>query len=345
MAVSRARSKELPEPTVSPATARQYRVAAAADRSRCRTARGVPGALLLLVVSAAAGVADGGAAPPGDTPLVGPDRPAIVVGFPKTGTSSITRFFQCAGLVTTHWGCKTPQASCAQCLYDNRAAGRPLFAGCNPGGKTPVDAWCQLDSSWPPGIGPGKRHQWPGQHVEGLCYWPQLFVLPELAEAFPNATWILNTRPVDKWLSSMDRWGTPSIRHRTTACLINTTALTDGSDADYAATPITTPWPRRTAPPFEPPRRSLASGSLRSTLNRPPPAPRCPGRLGSAARAGGGQTGTASWQVERDDAVALPPAGWGPDRAKYPQCTGHCISASCHAVRPSTGTASCGGEI
>jgi hypothetical protein len=55
---------------------------------------------------------------------------------------------------------------------------------CNHG----FDAYLQMDLNYPP------------------CYFPQISLLDELHEEYPNATFILNFRPVDDWIDSARRW-------------------------------------------------------------------------------------------------------------------------------------------
>jgi len=99
-----------------------------------------------------------------------------------------------------------------------------------------VHVWAQLDSTWPLDGPQGRIYE---------CFWPQLFSLPKFARAYPNATWVLNTRPFDHWLASFSRWR--DLRNRTTTCLLNAMAnnqalladgsgamLTGGSDEDYS---------------------------------------------------------------------------------------------------------------
>ena len=45
-----------------------------------------------------------------------------------------------------------------------------------------------------------------------LNYWPQLTDVPLLDQQYPNSKFIFNTRPMDKWLSSVNRWGNLKLR-------------------------------------------------------------------------------------------------------------------------------------
>jgi hypothetical protein len=64
--------------------------------------------------------------------------------------------------------------------------GKPPLRTCHGG----YDAYLQMDTNAPP------------------CYFPQISLLDELHEEHPNATFILNFRPVDDWIDSALRWTT-----------------------------------------------------------------------------------------------------------------------------------------
>lgn len=56
-------------------------------------------------------------------------NPIIVVGLPKTGTTSITRYFQCGGIErVSHWRCKDMEY-CGPMIQDNVRAGRAPCTG------------------------------------------------------------------------------------------------------------------------------------------------------------------------------------------------------------------------
>ena len=57
------------------------------------------------------------------------------MGMPKAGTSSISAFFKCAGLTTSHYECGVHTKAdwsqyCGVCVHKNREAGRPPLEGC-----------------------------------------------------------------------------------------------------------------------------------------------------------------------------------------------------------------------
>lgn len=128
--------------------------------------------------------------------------PIFVMGFGKTGTTSLYRYFQCGGYRVSHWKC-LPDLLCGRCLFDNYYANRPLLTGCGD-----YEVYTQLDATEPP----------------DNCFYPQTDLLDELHQQHPLSPWILNTRPFNHWLSSVMHWnnltarliGCGSIRDNTT---------------------------------------------------------------------------------------------------------------------------------
>lgn len=153
-------------------------------------------------------------------------KPVINVGFPKAGTSSIFSFFHCNGLVGQHWFCCENQTNPAgtehqylmsRCILENVIArhtnkntSRQIFDGCGE-----YDFYSEIN-------GPrvfqefqfrtlqddgrlstrGQTNQAPRMIV------PQHHYLDLIHEAYPNATFVLNTRPVHAWVQSVMQWST-----------------------------------------------------------------------------------------------------------------------------------------
>ena len=124
-----------------------------------------------------------------------PALPLMVLGMPKTGTSSLSAF-SCGGLHSMHQ--MYHGRPVAQCIQENVLKGAPAMSGC---GARSFDAFTQLDAD---GTG--------GQ----ICYYPQAHDLEAIHKEFPEATFILNTRPVEHWLDSVNAWG--DLRTRLTHC-------------------------------------------------------------------------------------------------------------------------------
>lgn len=120
----------------------------------------------------------------------------VVVGFPKSGTSSLTAFFQCGGLRVAHSSCGA--VSCASCVRANWRRGAPAFDGCGR-----YDAFAQMDDEFSFGSAP-------------LCFFPQRHadVLLAMRRDYPNATFVLNTRAPLRWVNSVTNWNTMRSRLR-----------------------------------------------------------------------------------------------------------------------------------
>jgi len=121
-------------------------------------------------------------------------RPIINLGLPKSGSSSVADFFECGGLQTSHWSCGDDL--CGACAKRNVAAGRPILASCGD-----YDVWAQID------VTGGTRSGVQRYSDQDLCFLPQVTHLRELHEQFPNALFVLPTRPIEHWLASVNTWG------------------------------------------------------------------------------------------------------------------------------------------
>ncbi|WP_390866968.1 sulfotransferase [Prosthecodimorpha staleyi] len=111
----------------------------------------------------------------------------MVVGFPKTGTTTITRALSTAGWRTAHW--RINEGFVGILIQANIEAGRPAFAGLER-----YDAVTQADVCLP-----GR----------GLNFWPNLdlTVLDTIRRDYPDCLFILNTRDPAKTIASMRGWG------------------------------------------------------------------------------------------------------------------------------------------
>lgn len=139
-----------------------------------------------------------------------PSLPIFVVGMAKRGTTSLAAYFECGGLRVSHNFCGRSRF-CGDCVRENAERNRSLLDGCGN-----FDVYTQLDHPDP-----------------GVCFFPQIELLRELSAEHPHATLLLNVRPVQHWIRSVDKWG--DLRQRLIAC--NITGLpggVGGSDADMA---------------------------------------------------------------------------------------------------------------
>lgn len=134
------------------------------------------------------------------------DEPvAIVVGLPKSGTTSIYQYFVCNDYQTTHYCCCGSDSSEYPCkngrqmseqLYDNLMAGRPLLQALGSFPTTTTSkgvVHAQLDGE----LFHNKKEPY---------FVPQHYYLDELHSAAPHATWILPLRSAEGWKQSVERW-------------------------------------------------------------------------------------------------------------------------------------------
>ena len=135
---------------------------------------------------------------------------AFVVGFPKSGTSTIQEACTKSNLKSAHW--YGPEGYCGELIYKRYLAGEdPLldFAA--------YDVMAQSDVCRP---------------VEGVNFWPNLDIalLLTIRHYHPECSFILNIRDPDKIISSISRWN--NLRKRITqADIIGLPAGYGGEDA------------------------------------------------------------------------------------------------------------------
>ena len=140
--------------------------------------------------------------------------PVVVLGFPKTGTTSLQAYFRCGGLDTSHYKCGD-HGMCGECIKSALDAGQPPLRSCGD-----YQAWAQLDFAGNPGDAlPGLNPR------DDACYFPQVEALDAIHAEHPTATFVLNRRSTpDAWLESVDEWN--DLRQRLADCDI--TGLPEG---------------------------------------------------------------------------------------------------------------------
>jgi hypothetical protein len=124
-------------------------------------------------------------------------NPVFVVGFPKSGTTSLYEMFKCSGVLSSHYCCGSQNdhqpcgtlGTMGVCMQRNLEKGLSILEDC--GGYDfygQMDCERRLDTS------------------EYSMFLPQHFHLEELHEFAPNATLILNLRPAEDWVRSIMNW-------------------------------------------------------------------------------------------------------------------------------------------
>jgi hypothetical protein len=125
--------------------------------------------------------------------------PLLNLGMPKCGTTSALAFFRCAGYKSTHSA--TGDFCPGLCMRDAANTRLPVLESCANG----VDAMLEMDCSG----SFGTEYKMGAYHSPKLrddCFYPQLSLLEELHEEDPNATFLLEFRPVDDWIESFLHW-------------------------------------------------------------------------------------------------------------------------------------------
>jgi protein O-GlcNAc transferase len=116
----------------------------------------------------------------------------FVIGFPKSGTTSMYTSLTLAGIPSIHWSTddflpiKTPnEIIVGISIQKSKYQSKPLLSELNN-----YQAFTQMEVCID----------------EKRCYWPQLVDVPLLYQQYPNSKFIFNDRNIDNWLRSLCRW-------------------------------------------------------------------------------------------------------------------------------------------
>jgi Sulfotransferase domain len=117
----------------------------------------------------------------------------FVVGFPKSGTTTLTHALEASGMKPAHWA-DSEGNFIGQIIYENVLAGRDPFDRLGD-----YDSITQADVCVP---------------AQRVNFWPNLdfAILSRIRDAHPECLFVLNIRDPKKICSSIDRW--PSLRER-----------------------------------------------------------------------------------------------------------------------------------
>lgn len=107
----------------------------------------------------------------------------ILIGFPKSGTTSFQVLFEKLGYQSAHWKYKNMYV--ADYILTAKQKQLPLLTYLDH-----LECITQMDIC----ISPYKN------------FWPQCSELELLLEQYPDVTYILQTRPIEKTIRSMKRW-------------------------------------------------------------------------------------------------------------------------------------------
>lgn len=120
--------------------------------------------------------------------------PAINLGLPKMGSTSLQHFFGCAGYGASHWLCGKDQI-CARCIEASVDAHLPPLEKCGRNNGGPI--YAQIDG-W------GSKGK--------MLFFPQISLLNDIIDAYPNGTYFLTFRNMEGWYNSVTNWRSPSNR-------------------------------------------------------------------------------------------------------------------------------------
>ena len=112
----------------------------------------------------------------------------ILLGFPKSGTSSFQKLFSDLGYKSYHWN--SEKGYVGVIIRENITSGRKPFSGFYSDDDEDV-AFTQMDIC----VSPKEN------------VWPQMDYLNEIYEEYPHAVYILNYRKPERIAKSFRRWG------------------------------------------------------------------------------------------------------------------------------------------
>eukprot|EP00984_Skeletonema_dohrnii_P000222 scaffold70_cov124-Skeletonema_dohrnii-CCMP3373.AAC.3 len=122
-------------------------------------------------------------------------RPIIGLNFPKSATLTMSEYFACGGITSTHT--TTQDGRIGICMMENHLKDKPPMEGCNTHRNRkkeetkPIEVIFDIGLQGPP------------------CYYASLHDggLENIAKHYPEGTIMLVTRNATKWFNSFEGWG------------------------------------------------------------------------------------------------------------------------------------------
>lgn len=144
--------------------------------------------------------------------------PIFMPSMPKSGTTSLWKFFLCGGLKASHNWIKVnddaPSTISGLCIHDNIKNGLPPLQNCG-------DFDVYTDTGY----------LTYGHDVGLQCYFPSIEGLEAIYHSYPNATFVHVVRDTKEWYLSLQKWSHSSLFVRFRMC--NTIGFPNGqSDAN-----------------------------------------------------------------------------------------------------------------
>lgn len=132
------------------------------------------------------------------------DLPIINVGLPKCGSSTLHSYFLCCGRNASHWYSDSLNDYLGICMRDAAKVGLPILGTCS----SDFDVLTQMDVISPFGH---EEHAHVNKYRDE-CFFPQISLLEQIHSESPFATFIMNFRPINDWISSVSRWDNMMVR-------------------------------------------------------------------------------------------------------------------------------------
>jgi hypothetical protein len=116
----------------------------------------------------------------------------FIIGFPKSGTTSIHASLASAGISAVHWATdnmlpiRSPyKIIVGTSIKKAKDQNKSLLSELNA-----YQAFTQMETCMD----------------EDNCYWPQLIDVPTLHQQYPDSRFIFNDRKIDSWIKSLRNW-------------------------------------------------------------------------------------------------------------------------------------------
>jgi hypothetical protein len=111
----------------------------------------------------------------------------FVIGFPKSGTTSIHASLTTHNISVIHWGDDpiNPKVIVGLKIREAKNQNKKLLSYLDE-----YQAFTQMETCID----------------KNRCYWPQLVDVPLLKEQYPNSKFIFNDRIIEKWIGSLQKW-------------------------------------------------------------------------------------------------------------------------------------------
>jgi hypothetical protein len=156
-------------------------------------------------------------------------KPWIHIGMPKTGTTTLEKFWKC-GLNQQHFDdfvshstCKVSSETLRTKAFNGSGIPSDPHASCPSKRIRPCElcGWCMNQAknlSLPLLESCGNYTAWAQMDSEEACYFPQLSALDLIHKEAPQATFVFMLRDIDKWVHSVENFKKGAMKRRLKRC-------------------------------------------------------------------------------------------------------------------------------